>query len=567
MLAGCSGIIKCTLWLGGANCNNSVVLKTYGCGGKTSKSSCEGYIGNCGSVSGSKSFCYVGGCVWTAPCYPNCSGKECGPDGCGGSCGTCTGGKTCNNGQCVGGGPGCNATSPTNLNVTRLSPTQAQISWTPGANGTEQRLYAGANKASVETNCPGTDCVVKVTGLPTSQTSYTTGSVFSPNTVYYWRVLNYKDAGCLTASSTKISASSCDITPSTLSIPVGSTGTLSSLVGASADISSVNFSSGNAAVASVNPATDASSPYQTIVSGVSGGSTNVTANVIIGGATNCSAQSTVNVTPPQPWWQTVDADLTITGNLTSSIPSSCTLPGCNPLFDLIGGGGYPGIPAYSGTASFGSGSVSTPGWLANTTSLTSNNRQYTYAWFKRLIPADVVMNEITSTTIDGTELSSGGTASGGYYYYHYDGSSGIDLTINTDAALGTRRVILLVDGADLNLNARINFTKGQGFFMALVGKTFLGAKGNINVSSTLGGGAAPQLEGLYEADNAFHSGAGTTQLYIRGSVAAYGGINLERDLTDNSTTPAEVFEYAPDLVFTYPYKLRERRIFWQEVAP
>src|SRR5439155_25445297 len=30
--------------------------------------------------------------------------KTCGNDGCGGSCGTCPQGKTCSNGQCVGGG-------------------------------------------------------------------------------------------------------------------------------------------------------------------------------------------------------------------------------------------------------------------------------------------------------------------------------------------------------------------------------------------------------------------------------------------------------------------------------
>jgi hypothetical protein len=40
-------------------------------------------------------------------CAPNCAGKQCGPDGCGagGTCGTCTGGATCDvaTGQCQGG--------------------------------------------------------------------------------------------------------------------------------------------------------------------------------------------------------------------------------------------------------------------------------------------------------------------------------------------------------------------------------------------------------------------------------------------------------------------------------
>jgi MYXO-CTERM domain-containing protein len=34
-------------------------------------------------------------------CEPNCNGKECGSDGCGGSCGTCGDGEICTEGQCV----------------------------------------------------------------------------------------------------------------------------------------------------------------------------------------------------------------------------------------------------------------------------------------------------------------------------------------------------------------------------------------------------------------------------------------------------------------------------------
>jgi len=40
-----------------------------------------------------------------ANCTPSCSGKECGDDGCGGSCGTCSSGQCDGNGQCVGSSP------------------------------------------------------------------------------------------------------------------------------------------------------------------------------------------------------------------------------------------------------------------------------------------------------------------------------------------------------------------------------------------------------------------------------------------------------------------------------
>ncbi len=41
------------------------------------------------------------------PCKPNCQNVECGGDGCGGSCGTCSGGKVCKAGLCTAGGGGC----------------------------------------------------------------------------------------------------------------------------------------------------------------------------------------------------------------------------------------------------------------------------------------------------------------------------------------------------------------------------------------------------------------------------------------------------------------------------
>ncbi len=34
-------------------------------------------------------------------CVPSCDGKQCGDDGCGGQCGACDGGKTCQDSQCV----------------------------------------------------------------------------------------------------------------------------------------------------------------------------------------------------------------------------------------------------------------------------------------------------------------------------------------------------------------------------------------------------------------------------------------------------------------------------------
>jgi len=44
--------------------------------------------------------CKGGACI-TVDCVPNCLSKTCGDDGCGGSCGICIAGETCQNGNCV----------------------------------------------------------------------------------------------------------------------------------------------------------------------------------------------------------------------------------------------------------------------------------------------------------------------------------------------------------------------------------------------------------------------------------------------------------------------------------
>ncbi len=47
-------------------------------------------------------------CRTDCPCLPQCTGKECGPDGCGASCGDCTAPESCDaDGQCVACAPDC----------------------------------------------------------------------------------------------------------------------------------------------------------------------------------------------------------------------------------------------------------------------------------------------------------------------------------------------------------------------------------------------------------------------------------------------------------------------------
>ncbi len=116
---------------------------------------------------------------------------------------------------------------------------------------------------------------------------------------------------------------------------------------------------------------------------------------------------------------------------------------------------------------------------------------------------------------------------------------------------------------NLTLNGKINIqTKGQGFFMAIV-------SGNINVAGTVTAGAGlPALEGIYESDGVFDTGVSASNLYVRGTVVGWGGVNLKRDLgAGNSANPAETFEFAPDITMLYPRDLVQDKLGWKEVAP
>ncbi|WP_163998713.1 hypothetical protein [Pyxidicoccus caerfyrddinensis] len=59
----------------------------------------DGCGGTCGSCSGGSVCTSTGQCM--ATCTPSCTGKTCGDDGCGGSCGTCGSGQACQSGRCV----------------------------------------------------------------------------------------------------------------------------------------------------------------------------------------------------------------------------------------------------------------------------------------------------------------------------------------------------------------------------------------------------------------------------------------------------------------------------------
>ena len=64
----------------------------------------DGCGGSCGVCADGQVCDEAGACV--AACAPECGGKECGPDGCGGACGACPPGQGCHEGSCQSPGEG-----------------------------------------------------------------------------------------------------------------------------------------------------------------------------------------------------------------------------------------------------------------------------------------------------------------------------------------------------------------------------------------------------------------------------------------------------------------------------
>ena len=240
------------------------------------------------------------------------------------------------------------------------------------------------------------------------------------------------------------------------------------------------------------------------------------------------------------------------GDLRSDIPTGAQ------RFILPGLGGYPGIALYGDGGSFdftsdaaSTGTPSTKGWLVSSD---LSLKRYDYAFFEGLIPTNTVFNQIAGT-VNASVFASGGLVSpDGYFWYKATGNT----TINGALAISaTRKVILFVDGGKLTIGGNVTITDpGQGFFMAL-------SNGGIDVAPTV-----TTLHGIYLSNGAFSTGVSASALNVKGSVVVYGPANLQRDLAAlNSTTPAEVFQFDPALLFTYPKSLTPIKLVWREVAP
>ncbi len=542
----CQGLVKCLLQdpVYGT-CTSTQVSGGGGCGpGSSSSAACSALDQTLNESCGLNT-CAVGGCYWNPLFLPT---PTPGGGGGGGGGGSCTRSPWANT-SCDGGT--CNANQMQQVRTVNPAGCDITSQCIPDGSCPPSTPPPGCTTSVwVNTACDAGTCTAnqmqQVRTVSPAGCASTSQCVANP--------------GCSAGIPTPTPAPTCTISlsPSTLNLTLGgSTGTITATVSCSASVDSVTFTSGNTSIATVSPGTDSTSPYTTIVTAVAPGATIITGVVNSGGQPRASDTTTVNSTPPAAWWQVKDGDVTTGGDLTSSVPSGIH-------FDKTGDGGYPGIPSYEGSTNLTSSSVSAEGWITKNTIV--NPKVYDYSTLINLIPVDISSNFNILNVGDNipAELMSAGAShdANNYYWFMYDGATNGGQPLTLPAVnVGSRKVILLVKSANLNITGNVTLTNGVGFFMTAV-------DGNISVASSVGGGGGANLEGIYMADGTFSDGVGATQLQVRGSVVAYGGVNLQRDLlAGNVTDPGEYFIYAPDQILLYPSKLGVRKIHWKEVAP
>lgn len=356
----------------------------------------------------------------------------------------------------------------------------------------------------------------------------------------------------------------CEITATSFQATEGSTGTQIGVASYSGNLNKFSYTatSLDPSILRIDSTSGSYPNYISSVTALARGTTTIHLSGRVNNNEACSKDVPVIIDEAGPWWQVTDSDVYSSGNIISSIPTSCT-GSCSNKFDIDGPGGYPGVPVHaSGTPTWGqNGVISSKLWLANTT---YTGKTYNYDWFlyQTAVPTDKIISEaasvITGSSVNNADLNTGYLYGGALYRFKNG-----DLAIDEDINIGSNKVVLFVNGA-VAINKKINLTKGEGFFAII-------ASGNINVNQTVTNGANPALEGYFLTNGVFSTGESTTsnnQLIVRGSVAGLAGVTLARDLgTPNTTAPAEHFIYAPDLAFTMPYALMDHHINWNEINP
>ena len=288
------------------------------------------------------------------------------------------------------------------------------------------------------------------------------------------------------------------LSPGSASVEIGKTQLYTATVypdPPSATVDRVDFSSGDTGVATVNPASDLTSAYQTTAKGENAGPTLIKANVFLGGGSTCPDTANITVTNPGPWWQVeagnIHAD---SGNVRSSIPSTAALP-------YLITGSQPGLVSYTGGLDINDAAAINQAGLSNWQAQTGYQGLKTgYGYFKRILEDD---------PLDFNAWDGGQPGADGVYAAEGDMATLEALNITNEI------IVILVNG-DVSIDYDISVAEGG--FLAII------SSGNITI-----GNEVTNVEGVYVADGIISSGTSESQLIGEGIFTGWGGISLQRD--------------------------------------
>ncbi len=378
---------------------------------------------------------------------------------------------------------------------------------------------------------------------------------------------NYTPAGC-TASSTCNAESSC-YTSCTMTLkPISLDGTGDTDTGLvlavnppSCPISNVTFASANGTVASAAPGPDSAAAYQTAIVATGVGTTSYTATATTTQGISFIATAPIVVGNPPAWFQTIDGDAISLGSINDPIPATCLGP-CLAYMNIDPPPNHPGLAIGRGSITTGAGRVSAPNLQVPNSQPDPGIVIDTYDFYFNRINSPLIQN-ITEPVLDQWVVDNRirpFPTYRGYHLVHIPCTAGTAHTGNFDML--NLRTILYID-CNLSVEGDTTVTPGQGTIVTVV-------QGDIDVAPTV-----TEVGGIYSCDGTFHTGTNTPvstdppnddPLHVKGTVACED-VELERDLEDNSQTPAEVFEYQPDQTMQFPSFLSKKNLIWREVAP
>lgn len=456
----------------------------------------------------------------------------------------------------------CNSTAPTNLTVVQgSSATSATLSWRSGTGGTSQVIYVGTNQTSVNNNCLSGGCIISGASVTpfTANTNFTypiTG--LSPNTTYYFRVVTQENASCRPGTTVSYTTPANNTVTGRVFMDANnncstSTPWNSSTYGSlTATLRGTAYSGtiGTDGRFSISAGTAPSFSYLDL-SGIPTGYICSTAS----GCNNCPTIS--SITSPSPadypfyltprreaWWRVIGGSIYAEGNVRSELPRSTS--------DLIiagAGGALGSLMQSTGSLDIGAGALSSAGYKATTE---YKGKLMNYDYFAAHM--GVTPNTANDWAVD-TMNKPANNPNKVFYYINPSGSEA-SVSIPWTIAAGESYVIFV--NGDLRIASDITIANG-GFLAFIV-------NGSVRVSP-----AVANIGGLYVIDSTLitESNGGTdVAADFQGSVVAWGGVNLGRDLVgSNANSAAERFTYRPDLLTNMPDAMKVFALKWEEVVP